>query len=149
MPKILIFESEQMLRDMYVQKYKQAGFEIVAFNSPHPNPVDIVLTEKPDIISMDIIMPDMDGFSATELIKADDRIKNIPLFFLTNMGQRDDQQRGRALGAVEYLVKADYSPKDVVNYVKSFLGLPHQIVEVRPERVKKGRRFLDRMLGKR
>lgn len=148
MPKILIFESEAMLRDMYVQKYKQAGFEVVAFNSPYPNPVDIVLAEKPDIISMDIIMPDMDGFSATKMIKADDRTKNTPLFFLTNLGQRGDQYRGRALGAVEYLVKADNSPTDVVNCVKKILGSPNTSVETIPEPVKKGRRFLDRLLGR-
>lgn len=119
MPKILIFESDSFLRNMYVQSFLLAGFKVANYETPGRDPVAIVLKEKPDIISMDIIMPETDDFTATQQIKADPRTKDIPLFFLTNMGSRADQHRGRALGVVEYLIKSDYNPSDVVNYVKS------------------------------
>lgn len=149
MPKILIFDAEKMLRDMYVTKFSMEGFSAVGYESPTKNPVKIVLKEKPDIISMDILMPEMDGFEATKQIKADRRTKDIPLFFLTNLGQQQDTIKGRGLGAVEYFVKAEYSPSDIVNYVKEIIGQPSQIVETTKERVKRGRRFLDRLLGRR
>lgn len=124
MPKILIFEDDIFLRGMYVTKYIMEGFVVAAYENPTKDPVSIVLKEKPDFISMDVLMPVMNGFDATKLIKADSRTKNIPLVFLTNLNQQADIDRGKALGAVDYLVKANHMPTDVINRTRTILGLP-------------------------
>lgn len=147
MPKILIFEDEKMLADMYATKYRLMGWGVAVQYDGH-DPVDLAVREKPDIISMDILMPRVNGFDAIKLLKADPRTKDIPIFILSSLGQTADIAMGKSLGAVEYFIKADFTPDDIVNYVKELLGLPSQPVETIPERVKKGRRFLDRLLGK-
>ena len=123
MPKILIFEDDKFLTDMYAVKFHEAGFEVAVYSTPSSDPVQIVLKEKPDIISMDVIMPDMDGFEATMLIKADPRTRDIPLYFLTTLGQQQDIDRGLQLGATEYLVKATLTPSEVVERVVAILRL--------------------------
>jgi CheY-like chemotaxis protein len=124
MSKILFFEDDIFLRGMYVTKYIMEGFVVAAYENPTKDPVSIVLKEKPDFISMDILMPVMNGFDATKLIKADPRTKNIPLVFLTNLNQQADIDKGRALGGVDYLVKANHMPTDVINRTRTILGLP-------------------------
>lgn len=124
MPKILIFEDDPFLRGMYETKYRMEGFEVASYESPTEEPVKIVVKEKPDLISMDVLMPIKNGFEATTLIKADPRTKNIPLVFLTNLGQPVDIEKGKALGANDYLIKANHQPKDVVNITRKILGLP-------------------------
>ena len=124
MPKILIFEDDKFLQAMYLSKYKLEGIEVVGYDNPTKNPVEIVLKERPDIISMDVMMPLMNGFEATALIKADPRTKAIPLFFLTSLGQADDVQAGKALGGVEYMIKSHLTPSEVVDKVREILGLP-------------------------
>lgn len=125
MSKILIFEDDKLLRDMYVTKYKLEGFAVTAYDNPSKDPVQIVLREQPDIISMDVLMPVMDGFQAAKAIKADARTAKIPLFFLTTLGQPENIRGGKALGAVDYFVKGQSSPTQVVQRVRAILGLPN------------------------
>lgn len=81
MSKILLFEDDLFLRGMYVLKYQIEGFTVAAYEHPTKDPVSIVLAERPDIISMDVLMPVSNGFEATAKIKADPRTKNTPLYF--------------------------------------------------------------------
>ncbi|MBT4648967.1 response regulator, partial [Candidatus Parcubacteria bacterium] len=64
----------------------------------------------------------MDGFSVLKALKEDDTTKDIPVILLTNLGQDEDIQRGKDLGAVGYLVKANLTPSEVVEEVKKKLG---------------------------
>jgi two-component system phosphate regulon response regulator PhoB/two-component system alkaline phosphatase synthesis response regulator PhoP len=120
--KVLIFEDDPLLQDMYVTKYKQCGIDVVAYGDPSLDPVSIVLKEKPDIISMDVVMPIMNGFEALERIKQDERTKHIPVILLTNLGQKEDIEKGMALGATEYMIKTNFMPGQVVNRFRKALG---------------------------
>ena len=124
MKKILIFEDDQLLRSMYETKFGMEGFGVAGYDNPSNDPVSIVLKEKPDAISMDVMMPVMNGFEATGLIKGDSRTKNIPVIFLTNLGQQQDIDKGKALGAAEYIIKANHMPSEVVDRFRKILGLP-------------------------
>src|SRR5437867_3281106 len=106
MPKILIFENERILGKMHLTKFRQMGFDARVMDHPTKDVVEVVAREKPDIISMDILMREMNGFEATKRLKTDSRTRGIPLFFLTNLGQPEDVAEGKALGAVDYIVKA-------------------------------------------
>ena len=68
-------------------------------------------------------MPKMDGFAVLEKLKADEETKNIPVVLLTNLGQKDDVDKGFEMGAAGYLIKAHFKPSEVVDKVKEVLKL--------------------------
>ena len=120
-PKVVMFEDDSMLSDMYKIKFSRSEFEVKVFEYPPKNIVDVIANENPDIISMGVIMPHMDGFQATMLLKKDPRTKDIPLVFLTNLGQADDVKKGLSLGAADYLIKAHLTPDEVVEKYQKIL----------------------------
>ncbi len=124
MPKILIFEDEKMLADMYATKLRLNGFDVAVYYDPTIDPVGVAVKEKPDLISSGIIMPVMTGFQALGKIKADQRTKHIPVVLLSNLGQKKDIEKGKSLGATDYLVKAHFTPSEVVKKFYHILGLP-------------------------
>lgn len=121
---LLHFEDDQMLSRMYRMRFESDGLQYHTRVSPAPDPVALVKTIKPDLILMSVIMPDMDGFSATSLLKKDPATRNVPLLFLTNLGQKEDIEKGMRLGAIDYLVSANYTPWQVVDRVREVLNLP-------------------------
>lgn len=123
MPKILIFEDDKLLADMYVTKFNMEGFIAKAFYDGS-NAVDRILAEKPDFIIMSVLMPKKDGFEATQQLKGDSRTKDIPLAFLTTLGQPEDIEEGMGLGAIDYWVKSQFMPGEIVNKVRKHLHLP-------------------------
>ena len=127
MKRILHFDDEEMLTNMYEVIFKKAGFSYQAYSQPPHNSeelINLVLAEKPDCIIMDIIMPVMDGFTATEILKSNEQTKKIPLFFLTNMCQREDIEKGRELGAVDYFINANHTPSELAEKIKEYLEDP-------------------------
>ena len=90
----------------------------------------------PDLISLDIIMPERDGFEAIKLLKADSRTKNIPVIFLSNMGQGEDIKEGISLGAVDYIVVATITPNELVNCYLDYLNDSQHYVKRYPEFIK-------------
>lgn len=119
-----MFEDDELLRQMYKTTLDRDGFDVRSYVYPPDNIVDIIADGKPDLISMGVIMPHMTGFDATKLLKADERTKNIPLVFLTNLGQQDDIDKGMSLGAAKYIIKAHHTPSEVINIFRKILGLP-------------------------
>jgi len=119
--KILLIEDEEMLANMYEAKFQNEGFNIVkALDGEEGlNKAKEIL---PDFILLDIIMPKMDGFAVLKALKEDDKTKSIPVMLLTNLGQEEDIQRGKELGVVSYLVKANTTPSEVVETVKKQLN---------------------------
>jgi len=120
MPKILLVEDDEMLHSMYTQKFEKEGYTIIsAYNGSEG--VKLAEEHQPDLILMDIIMPKMDGFVALKKIKKKDGIKQIPVIMLTNLGQEEDIKKGKELGAADYFIKANHTPNEVVEKVKSLL----------------------------
>jgi DNA-binding response OmpR family regulator len=122
--KILFFDDDEMLRNMYAIKFKQAGFEYVGYEYPTVtgDPIELVLKEKPDLISTDIIHPGkLSGFDFIKVLKADIRTKDIPIVVLTNMSQIEHIKTAIDLGAVDYFVTAMIIPSEYCAAVKSFL----------------------------
>lgn len=119
--KVLLIEDEEMLANMYEVKFKNEGFDLFKALDGAEG-LKLAKTEKPDFILLDIIMPKMDGFSVLKSLKEDPDTQNIPVLLLTNLGQEEDIERGKKLGAVGYLVKANITPAEVVNEVKKQLG---------------------------
>ncbi len=119
--KVLHFEDDTFLSGMYMTKFRMEGFDYEPYASPTEDPVSIVIKEKPDLIIMDILMPTMNGFDATTLLKSDKRTKDVPIFGLCNLGQPADIQKALDLGMIDYWVTAKHSPTEVVNRARKIL----------------------------
>ena len=119
--KILLIEDEEMLANMYEVKFKNEGFDLEKALDGAAG-LEKAKANKPDFILLDIIMPKMDGFSVLKALKEDETTKDVPVMLLTNLGQEEDIQKGKELGSVGYLVKANITPAEVVAEVKKNLG---------------------------
>ena len=119
--KILIIEDDQSILGMYTMKFTDEGFEV---HSAEAGDVGLEKAEQtiPDVILLDIIMPKLDGFNVLKRLKANDNLKNIPVILLTNLGQESDIKKGGEMGAAGYLVKANYTPAQVVEEVNKILN---------------------------
>ncbi|MBI3494471.1 response regulator [Candidatus Saccharibacteria bacterium] len=119
--KIAIIEDDGVIRQMYRMKFEGEGFEVeVAENGK--DGVALVQHMKPDIILLDMHMPEMDGVTALTKIRAEKWGKDIPVIVLTNLGEEESPKNLRALGIDGYIVKADFTPRQVVARVKDALS---------------------------
>ncbi|HNV96728.1 MAG TPA: response regulator [bacterium] len=118
--KVLIVEDEEMLVNMYISKFEKEGFEPMKASNGKTG-LELAQKENPNIILLDVIMPEMDGFMVLKELKSDAKTKNIPVIMLTNLGQDEDIKKGNELGAKDYLVKANLTPAQVVDKVKEIL----------------------------
>ena len=118
MTKIAIIEDNQTIGRMYGMKFEADGFEVrIAIDGKAG--VDLVKTFNPDIILLDIQMPEMDGAEALKLIREDEASKSTPVIILTNIGEEEAPSEMKALNVHSYIVKANYTPRQVVALVKS------------------------------
>lgn len=117
---VLLIEDDTFLVDIYRTKFEMEGFKVsVAENGEQG--LEDVKKKKPDIILLDILLPKLDGFAVLEKIKKDKEISKIPVILLTNLGQRDDVEKGLQLGASDYLIKAHFKPSETVDKVKEVM----------------------------
>jgi DNA-binding response OmpR family regulator len=123
MQKILVVEDDKYLSGAYKVKLLKMGFEVRT--AADGEEALAVMKEEfaPDLILLDLVMPRKDGFATLEEIKKNDKWKSIPVLIATNLGQKEDVERGMKLGAIDYLVKTDTSVDDFVNKVKSILKI--------------------------
>jgi len=118
--KILIVEDDNMISSIYKTKFEADGFAaVVAGNGAEG--LDIARKEQPDIIMLDVILPQIDGFSVLEELKKDKLTKDIPVIMLTNLGTDEDKAKGEKMGAVDYFVKASLTPAQISEKIKKHL----------------------------
>lgn len=122
MTKIAIIEDDPVINQMYRMKFEAAGFTVeVADNGVRG--VAMVEAFKPDIILLDIGMPEMTGDEALIQIRKQPGSKTTPVIILTNLGEEEAPKQLRGLGIHSYIVKADLTPRQVVARVKDALGI--------------------------
>jgi DNA-binding response OmpR family regulator len=117
---VLIIEDDQMINSMYKTKLEASGFKVVSATNGADG-LELAKKEKPDIILLDVIMPQLDGFSVLEELMKDGKIKSVPVILLTNLGTDEDIEKGKKLGAVDYVVKANITPTEVIAKVNEHL----------------------------
>ncbi len=119
---VLLVEDDVFLSGIYQKKFEMEGYKV----SPAENGekgLNDAKKKKPDIILLDILLPKLDGFAVLEQLKADPTTKDIPVILLTNLGQKDDVEKGLEAGAVDYLIKAHFKPSEIVEKVKKVLHI--------------------------
>ena len=120
-PRILIVEDEETISSMYKVKLEESEKFKVLIAIDGALGLEMAKKGKPDIIVLDVILPQLDGFSVLEELKKSGSTKKIPVVMLTNLGTDEDKSKGKKLGAVDYLVKADLTPAQVEEKIKQYL----------------------------
>ncbi len=121
MTKIAIIEDDPVISQMYRMKFEADGFDVQLANNGKRG-VALVAAFTPDIILLDLQMPEMDGAEALAIIRKSESSKNTPVIILTNLGEEESPKEIRSLGIHSYIVKADLTPRQVVQRVKEALG---------------------------
>jgi CheY-like chemotaxis protein len=121
MKKILFVEDEEALQKTLGELLKQEGYEVIsAFDGE--TGLNLVKSERPDLILLDLFMPKMDGFEVLKRLKADEELKDIPVIVLTQLESIGDVGKAIEAGATTYLVKTQYSLEEILEKVKKALG---------------------------
>ncbi len=102
--KVLVVDDEFTIRYLVEHQLKRHGFETIMAKDG-PSALEAVRTQKPDLIILDIMMPDMDGFEVCAAIKSDPQLASIPIIFLTALSSKKDKMRAFKMGADDYLAK--------------------------------------------
>ncbi len=121
MAKILIAEDEPDIRDLISFTLQFAGHDVVAVGNG-AEALEAAPGVMPDLILMDVRMPRMTGYEACAAMKLDDRIKHIPVVFLSAKGQDAEIQNGLEAGASEYLLKP-FAPDELTQRVSELLSM--------------------------
>ncbi len=114
---ILIIEDDVFLSELMSKKLEESGFKVIKAIDGQEG-LEKVVSAKPDLILLDLILPGIDGFEVLKKIKDDPQSSSIPVIVLSNLGQREDIERGFDLGAQDYLVKAQFTPDEIIDRVK-------------------------------
>jgi DNA-binding response OmpR family regulator len=115
--KVLIVEDDRYISKMYQLKLSLDGMDTQVAENGRIG-VEKIKEFKPDVVLLDILMPEMDGFEVLKTVKSDPETKDIPIIILSNLGQEDHIQKGLSLGAIGYIVKSQYTPSKVVEKIK-------------------------------
>jgi DNA-binding response OmpR family regulator len=122
MTKIAIIEDDPVISQMYRMKFEADGFDVQLANNGKKG-VALVEHFAPDIILLDLQMPEMGGDEALTIIRKEAWGKDIPVIILTNLGEEEAPKNIRSLGIHSYIVKAELTPRQVVQRVKEALGV--------------------------
>ena len=118
--KVLIVEDDEFLLQMYSTKLELEGFKVLeAINGLQG--LKVAQKEKPDLILLDLNLPEMSGFEVLSQLKREEDTKGIRVLILTNYSQKEDIDRCLKLGADDYLIKAHFVPSEVISKIKVIL----------------------------
>ena len=121
MPKtILIIEDDKFLRELIAKKLIKEGYEISEAVDGEEG-MKKVKEEKPDLVLLDLILPGIDGFEVLSRMREESALASIPVIILSNLGQREDVEKGLRMGAVDYLIKAHFTPGEIIEKIKNAL----------------------------
>jgi DNA-binding response OmpR family regulator len=127
MKKILLVEDEPLLIDLYKEAFSENVFDLHVATTGSEGLK--AARSNPDLILLDILLPEMNGFEVLRSIKANSKTKHIPVIVLTNLGSEQtdkDKQLALSLGAIDYLVKSYHTPDELVSIVKKLLKITPQ-----------------------
>jgi DNA-binding response OmpR family regulator len=122
MSKIAIIEDDQAISQMYRIKFEAEGFEVETAENGKLG-LEMVEKIRPDIILLDLMMPEMPGDQMLKALRATEWGKDIKVIILTNMGEQEAPPDLKELGARRFIVKAEMTPRQVAEMVKTELAV--------------------------
>lgn len=121
MTKIAIIEDDPVISQMYRMKFEADGYD-VRLAADGKLGLELVEGFSPDVVLLDLQMPEMDGVEALRLMRAEDWGKDVPVIVLTNLGEEEAPAELKTLNVASYIVKASLTPRQVVERVKEIVG---------------------------
>lgn len=118
--KILLAEDDKFISMAYQAGLENAGLRVL-IASDGDEALSVLKKEGADLILLDLMMPKKNGFEFLEITSIDEKFKKIPVIVLSNLGQESDIKKCKELGAVDYLIKANFSMQEVIDRVKTYL----------------------------
>jgi two-component system, OmpR family, alkaline phosphatase synthesis response regulator PhoP len=119
--KILLVEDEEIMIKILQRKMENEGFEVTVTRDGREG-LESMKKTAPDIVLLDIIMPNKGGFEVLEDMVADENLKNIPVIIISNSGQPVELDRAKKLGVCDWLVKTNFDPQEVADKVIKQIG---------------------------
>lgn len=120
MKSILLVEDDPFIVDIYSKKLKEAGFSVEVANDGQ-EALKKLQAHKPDLLILDIVLPNIDGWEFLRGIRNDSSLKDLRVIILSNLSQKSEIEKSKELGAIKYMVKAYYTPTQVVEEIKTIL----------------------------
>lgn len=118
--KVLIVEDDQLIQRMYSKIFTFEKYEVITASDGEEG-LEKARATKPTIILLDVMMPKMNGMQVLEKLKADPDTKHIPVIILSNLAGENDIETALSKGAVKYIIKSEYDPKEVADMVEEVI----------------------------
>ncbi len=119
---VFIVDDDEFILDVYSVKFREKGYKVENASSGVEALEKIKQGLVPDVMLLDVVMPKMDGFELLKKIREEKLIPNSLIIILTNLGQKEDVQKGLDLKADDYIVKAYFTPSDIAKKVEELLS---------------------------
>ncbi|MBU0546832.1 response regulator [Patescibacteria group bacterium] len=117
---ILLVEDDPFIIDIYSTKLKEAGFDVQS-STDGEDALKKIKDGNPDLILLDIVLPKLTGLECLKQIKSFPQFKDIPIIILSNLGQKYEVEKGLQMGANKYLIKAHYTPSEIIKEIKQII----------------------------
>jgi len=117
---ILIIEDDPLLSKMYEAKFVNGGFNVIKAADGEEG-LKISMSVHPDFILLDVMMPRLSGIDMLEILRKDAWGAHVPVMVLSNLSETQEGDKAKALGVKEYLVKANFTPSEILEKVKTYL----------------------------
>lgn len=118
-PKVVLIEDERDIVELVRYNFRKEGFEVESFSRGEDG-LEYLRRHPADLVLLDIMLPDRDGFEICRRLRAEERLKSLPVIFLTAKGEEIDRVLGLEIGADDYVVKP-FSPRELVARAKAVL----------------------------
>jgi len=132
--RILICEDEPDMRGLLQSMIESADYEVITAEDGQKG-LDLAIKERPDMILLDLVMPKLSGFEVLEKLRYDPVTQEIPVIILSNLGQEKEVNKGKALGAVDYLIKADVHLTEILDKIGKHIDVKSETQEPIPESI--------------
>ena len=120
MKSILLVEDDPLIAEIYTKKLNECEFNVECVNDGE-TAFKKVQEKVFDLVVLDIVLPQLTGFEFLKRVKKDIESKNLTVLVLSNLGQKSDIELAKELGAARYLIKANFTPSEVVSEIKKLL----------------------------
>ena len=132
--KILMVEDDAAMREIVIHKLQSNRFTVLEAEDGQKG-IDILMQEKPDLVLLDLMLPEVDGFKVLETVRAssDPVIADTPIIILSNLWSNKDILRTKALKVQAYMVKAYFTTEEILNKINEILNQLPKTVSDKPE----------------
>ncbi|MBL7156301.1 MAG: response regulator [Candidatus Pacebacteria bacterium] len=120
MKSILLVEDDPLIVEIYTRKLKQAGFKVQSVSDGEKT-ISVLKQGKFDLLVLDIVLPNLTGFEILQRIRRNEKLKNTKILVLSNLGQKTDIEKAEKFQVARYLIKAHYTPSEVIKEIEKLL----------------------------